>query len=248
MQPSLPGLTTRLSERQMRLWNALHSAVRKARSAAENEKARYRFLTVSRDDGSLGDEIASELGHRLGWHVYDKEIVNFIAENQHVREDLVRQLDEKDQGLMQEAILRLLRMPENKSFGSEEYHESLMRTLAMLAAQGSAILVGRGANFALRRSAHGLHIRLTGTREARLARVVSSWKLPVEKARRRLLEIDEERRHFVKHHYNKDFDDFACYDIVFNTDHLTVDQVVNSIMAAMLPQAATRDFAGSGPH
>jgi len=235
MEHSQSDITARISERQMRLWSALHSAEHGSHTTGF-EKFRYRFLTLSRDDGSLGDEIASALARRLGWRVYDKEIVNFIAENHRVREDLVRQLDERDQGLVHEAILRLLRMPESVSFGSEEYHESLMKTLATLAARGSAVLVGRGANFVLRGSEQGLHIRVTGSLEVRLSRVSKNWNLPEGKARPCLLAIDEDRRHFIRRHFRKRFDDLDCYDLMFNTDHLTVERVVNSVLAAMLPE------------
>ena len=186
----------------------------------------------------MGDQIAAELSNRLGWHLFDKEIVDYIAENNHVREDMVRQLDERSQGLLQEAILRLLRMPENASFGSEEYHEALMKTLATLATKGGAILVGRGANFALRWSEHGLHIQITGSLELRLRRVSELWHAKEEKARPCLMAIDSDRRSFIRHHYRKDFDDPQYYDLVFNTDRMTVEQVVNSIMSAMIPETA----------
>jgi hypothetical protein len=138
-----PFITTRLSETQMRWWNVLHPV-------EQAQASPYQFLTISRDIGPPGDEIAGELAMRQGWRVYDKEIVDHIANNSRVREDMVRQLDEKTRGRMHNMILRMLRMPEEAPFGHEEYHDSLMKTLATLAARGDAILVGRGANFALR--------------------------------------------------------------------------------------------------
>jgi cytidylate kinase len=236
MEHSQPDITTRISERQMRLWNALHSAEHAVPTTEKFRISPYRFLTLSRDDGSLGDEIAVELANRLKWHLFDKEIVNYIAENSHVREDIVRQLDEKSQSLVQEAILRLLRMPERAPFGSEEYHESLLKTLATLATRGGAILVGRGTNFALRWASDGLHVRITGTPEVRAKRVSERWQMPMEKARHILAAADAERRDFIRHHYHKNFDDLGYYDLVFNTDHVSVDRVANSIACVMLPE------------
>jgi hypothetical protein len=235
MEHSQPEITARISERQMRRWNALHSAEQALRATGKSRSSPYRFLTLSRDDGSLGDEIAVELANRLGWRLFDKEIVNYIAENSRVREDIVRQLDEKSQGVMQEAILRLLRMPESVPFGSEEYHESLLKTLATLATQGGAILVGRGANFALHWADHGLHVRITGSLEVRTRRASETWRVPLGKARHDLMAADAEKRYFIRHHYRKDFDDLRYYDFVFNTDHLSADQVANSVVGTMLP-------------
>jgi len=236
MEHSQPDVTLRISERQMRLWNALHSGEFALHAAENTKNSPYRFVTLSRDDGCLGNNIAAQLANRLGWHLFDKEIVNYIAENSHVREDMVRRLDERSQGLVHEAILRLLEMSESVPFGTEEYHESLVKTLAALATNGSAVLVGRGANFALRWAEHGLHVRITGSLDVRLRRISESWKVPVEKARPCLMAMDADRRTFIRHHFKKEFDDFRYYDLVLNTDHLSLEQAVDSILSVMIPE------------
>ncbi len=245
MKHSQTDITTRISERQMRMWNVLHSAQQAHPVIAPEKGLRYRFITLSRDDGSLGDAIAIELANRLGWHVFDKEIVDYIAKNNRVREDLVRQLDEKNQGIVYEAILRLLRMPEGMPFGSEEYHESLLKTLATLAARGAAVLVGRGANFALRESPDGLHVRITGSLEVRLRRESERQHLPAAKARLDLVARDAERRHFIRHLYGKDYDDPRYYHLTFNTDHLSVEQVTNAIISAANPEISVIETQAS---
>jgi cytidylate kinase len=219
-------ITTRISERQMRLWNALHSTGR-------SKNISHRFITISPDEGTLGNEVAQTLARDLGWQVYDKEIVNEIASNSHVREELVRRLDEKSQRLAHqiilEGILDMFRTP-GSHFGSEDYHESLLKTLATLAAHGDAVLVGRGANFALRWSEHVIHVRIVGSFEVRVQRFIERYKLNPEIARQRLEAIDAEKRAFIRHHYHQDYDDVRFYHAVFNTDHLSVERVVGSIM------------------
>jgi len=226
-----PRISTRLSEHQMRLRNVLHPS--------EQAKASpYRFLTISRDIGTPGDVIAQALAERLGWRLYDKEIVNSIANNNHVREDLVRQLDEKDRGLIHDTILRMLRMPENAPFGSEEYHESLLKTLATLAANGDAILVGRGANFALRWLEQGLHVRITGSADVRIQRLSQFWRVSPAIARQRMLAIDGERRAFIRHHFRQDINDISHYNFVINTDRVPVNQIVATLQALLKPEAS----------
>src|SRR5512137_788826 len=136
-----------LVERQMLFREARERIVQEALRGAQ--ASRYRFLTVSRQPGSLGADIVQELGGLLHWHVYDREILESIALSANVRHRLVEQLDERAQNLVHETVQRFLRMAEGGSFGAEEYHEGLLRTLAGLAAKGEAILVGRGANFVL---------------------------------------------------------------------------------------------------
>jgi cytidylate kinase len=220
--------TVDLVEQQLRLWNARRLAAREKLN--EESSSCFRFLTIARDEGSLGNEIAQELSRRLGWHVFDKEIVTYIAKNSHVRENLVRQLDQKYQNLLQDAISRFLRMPEYASFGAEEYHEALLRTLICVAALGGAILVGRGANFALRDDERGLYVRITASSEVRFQRLSKSWKATPEEARHRMEADDEERREFIRKYFKKDFDDLRFYDLIFNTDRLSIEQIVTSIL------------------
>jgi cytidylate kinase len=238
MEHLKPDLTLRISERQMRRWNAIHSDEFALHATANSENSPYRFVTLSRDEGSLGDDIAVQLANRLGWRLFDKEIVDYIAENNHVREDIVRQLDERSQGLVHEAILRFLEMPESTPFGSDEYRRSLVKTLAALATHGSAVLVGRGANFALFGSEHGLHVRITGSLEVRAQRVSEIRKIPVEKARSCLMAVDADRRSFIRHHFRREFDDFRYYDLMVNTDRLSIERAVDSILSAMIPETS----------
>ncbi|MDM7997918.1 MAG: cytidylate kinase-like family protein [Acidobacteriota bacterium] len=224
-----PFITTRLSETQMRWWNVLHPV-------EQAQASPYQFLTISRDIGTPGDEIAGELAMRQGWRVYDKEIVDHIANNSRVREDMVRQLDEKTRGRMHNMILRMLRMPEEAPFGHEEYHDSLMKTLATLAARGDAILVGRGANFALRWVEHGLHVRITGSLEKRIQTLSRLWQVSSEIARRRVFTIDAERRAFIRHHFKQDVNDLSFYSLVLNTDDISTKQAVGLILAALNPE------------
>jgi hypothetical protein len=222
--------TLHLVEKQLRLWNARRMAARE--KLDEEPRYRYRFLTIARDEGSLANEIAQELSRRLGWHVFDREIVAYIARNSHVRENLVSQLDEKAEGLVQDMLSGLL-MPESASLGVAGYHVSLLRTLAAVAAHGSAILVGRGANFALRGNEHGLNIRITASPDMRLHRLSERWEVNPEEARRRMQADDEERREFIRQYFRNDFDDMRFYDLVYNTDRLSTDQIVDSILPVL---------------
>ena len=129
-------------------------------------------------------------------------------------------------------------MPEYASFGTDEYRAALLRILVSLAAQGSAILVGRGANFILRENKQGLNVRITASPEVRIQRLSQSWKTTPEEARRRMEADDAERRKFIRHYFNQDFDDRGFYDIMYNTDRTSPALIASSILALMdLPQA-----------
>jgi cytidylate kinase len=220
-----------LIERQMLFREARERVVKEGPQVAL--RARYRFVTVSRQAGSLGADIVRDLGGRLCWHVYDREILESIASSAHVRHRLVEQLDEKAQGLVQETVQRFLRLAEGGSFGIEEYHEGLLRTLAGLAARGEAILVGRGANFVLQGQGSGLHVRIIASEAVRVERLCRRWNVTAAEALRKVREVDLERNAFIRFHFKRDIGDPAFYDLVLSTDNLMPSQAVTMILAAM---------------
>jgi cytidylate kinase len=216
-----------LIERQMLL-----SRVRDQKSprpAALEPVSPYRFISIARDVGALGDAVASELAQHLHWHVFDKEIVNSIAQDSRVRQDLVRDLDERSQSLIHDTVQRLLLMAEGISFGNEEYHEALLKTLAYIAARGQAIIVGRGSAYALH-GEPGLHLRIVASQVTRAERLAQRWLVSPDEARRRMQQIDAERRSFIHRHFRQDLDDPRFYDAVFHTDRLSVEQIVHAVM------------------
>ena len=220
----------KLVERQVFRYNARRRELRE--TGGTGQAGCCRYASISREAGSLGQEVRAALAERLQWHVFDKELVEYIARNAHVRERIVRELDEKAQTLVQDTIERLLRLVEGSSFGEEEYHRGLLQALGTLSAQGGAVFVGHGATFALREPA-GLHIRIIASPQTRIGRLSREWHVPAEQAERRMREADTDFREFIRHHFKSDPDDLTYYDLVFNTDHLTVDQVVSAVLSVM---------------
>lgn len=218
----------RLIERQMS-WRSVRETTAPTPKPAVSAGP-YRFLTVSRQLGSLGGDITQELARRLGWHVFDREIVEYIASHRHVRQRLVEDLDEKSQSLIQDTVRRLLEMVEGGGLGIEEYHEALVHTLVSLATRGQAILVGRGANFVLR-SQPGLHLRFVGSTEIRLRRLRERWGMSPREARTRMEQADRERAEFIRRHFKADADDPSFYDLLLNTDQLTVERCVSAVLS-----------------
>ncbi len=225
-----PHASSHLVERQMLLSDVRNRAA--GTQPSHESTGGYRFITIARSVGALGDELAAELATRLNWHVYDKEIVDAIAQDKHVRQDLVRELDERSQSLIHDTVARLLLMAEGISFGNEEYHEALLRTLALLSTRGEAVIVGRGGACALQ-GEHGLHLRIIASPEVRIQRLVQLWQVPPDEARRRMAQIDAQRRSFVQHHFRHDVEDLRFYSAIFNTDKQSVHQVADAVMGML---------------
>jgi hypothetical protein len=218
-------------ERQLDKWNAMQRAARETNKKMPTPA--FRFITIARDKGSLGDEVAQELSRRLGWHVFDKEIVTYIAKDNRVRENLVRQLEENSENIVQDTISRFLGKPEDGYIANWEYHESLLKTLAYIAKKGQAIILGRGANFVLREDKEGMNVLITASPEIRVRRISESLHMTPEAARHHMTDDDEERRRFMRQYYRQDFENMDSYDVVFNTDRASPERIASSILSLM---------------
>ena len=53
-------------------------------------------VAISRQRGALGSQIGAEAGQRLGWPVYDRELLDMIAERAVLRTELLESIDEHD--------------------------------------------------------------------------------------------------------------------------------------------------------
>ena len=71
-------------------------------------------ITISREVGTGGTCLAREVGRRLGWHVYDHELLEEIAREMNVRASLLESVDERQQSWLTESVEAFLSTP-NKS-------------------------------------------------------------------------------------------------------------------------------------
>ncbi len=234
----------RLIERQMLLYEERRKLNRQ--DSVEAPMGPYQFITISRDIGAMGDAVACELAERLKWKVIDKEIVDYIAEHHNVCHELVEQMDERKQNLIHDTVDRILKMFQGPPFSNEEYHVALIKTLATLAAQGRVILLGHGGAFVLK-DQPGLHLRVTASLNVRIQRLSKRWGMSIENTRRRVLEVDEQRKSFIQHHFKPAREFNTYFHLVLNTDLLTLDQILTAVTGIMKQSVQTDNTALQAP-
>src|SRR5437660_5551565 len=140
-----------------------------------------RAITISREYGSGGAEIAARLAKRLGWQLIDHEVVVRVAQKLHVSQEEAEEHDECVESLASRIFksLRLVHptMPVTVeipfTMDSRAFHEARSQIIEGAVASGHVVIVGRGAqaHFAQRRDV--LHVRIIAPLEARLGYVMS---------------------------------------------------------------------------
>lgn len=210
------------------------------RRRAEGEPGRATsagcWVSLSRQIGSGGTGIAATLASRLDWQVFDKEVLDAVARQTHVREKLLARLDERTLSPIEEWVSHLI-VPDH--LGSTGFNVEVMRVMGALAWNGHAVLIGRGANWFLD-PRHGLRLRVVAPLERRIAAVGQRLGIDSAAAGRLVAEDDARRTTFIRRTFQRDIDDPTGYDIVVNTELVGVDGAVEIAMAALrrkLPRA-----------
>jgi cytidylate kinase len=192
------------------------------------KKGRKPLILISRQRGAGGLSVAERLSEKLGWPYYDKNIIKAIADTVGADEKQLAFLDEKDRNIFYEFLNIFRREPE---VSHDEYVEHLRRFIKTLGEVGGSIVVGRGADFIL--SPHdALRVRLVADPETRAYFAAQKYGLQETEALKLLDKWDQERRKFIKRHFNRDIDNPVLYDLVINTSHIDLDGAMDLIIVA----------------
>jgi cytidylate kinase len=196
---------------------------------ASHQSNRAFTIALSRESGARGTSTAGEVGARLGWTVYDHELLERIAQEMKLRTSLLESVDEKRISWLQECVEAFASAP---SVSGSAYVRHLMETLLSLAAHGECVIVGRGAAQILPAETT-LRVRLVAPVEWRV--VAMSQKLGVsrEEAACQVETIDRERIRFVKDHFHKEAADPRQYDLVLNSSRFLVGESADLIVEAL---------------
>ena len=155
------------------------------------------YLLISREKGAGGNTIAQLVGKRLGWQVFDDEIVDEIAKKAHVRRELIESLDERDQATIQGIIGQLL---DPQEIGTSDYLVYLKQIVLTLGHQGDVVIVGHAAQYILP-GQFGLNVRMIAPIEARIRRIADKARLSLDAARVEVERIDRERVKSVRRNF-----------------------------------------------
>jgi cytidylate kinase len=220
-----------LVEEQVRRW----ALARRNPEAAQKDGP---VIAISRLTGCNGSLLAQQLAHRMGWELFDQQLLAKVAESSHLSEAILKTVDERNQPAVREWFQSLFL----QRYPSSDYSRHLAKVLMAIAEHGRAVILGRGASFILK-SQDRLSVLLVAPLEERLRNFAYQEGLPQADARRRLFQADSERRAFIQRHFHADILDPTQYDLVLNTAAVSADGALAVIEEAWrqkkMPAAAS---------
>ncbi len=203
-------------------------------------------VAISRETGAGGNEVAREIGRLLQWPVYDRELIDMVAQESGLRAELVASVDEHDRGWLVDALASFKR----HHVSSAEYVHHLVHVLNALTARGQCVIVGRGAAACLP-PATTLRVRVVAHVDDRVGRIARDRDVTEAAARDVVQRLDQERDTFVASHFHRDIRDASNFDLVVNSSRLTVGACAELIVAALrareIAAQTTESTSGRGP-
>jgi cytidylate kinase len=188
-------------------------------------------ITISRQIGSGGDEVAARLAEELRFTLVDHALLVQLLNAQDVSKSDVAMLDEEECG---EA---------RRQCEQDRVYVDLLPTLiADLASKKDLVMLGRGGQYIFRGCPSALKVRVVAGAKVRVRRLMAERSIEEQSAARLVEESDETRRRFIRYHYGEDVDDAVHYDLVVNTDRLSVETATRLVQAA----AELADLMGKG--
>lgn len=216
-----------LAEKNMRRWLlAEHTTPR--RKPPHHDETIGPYVTISREVGAGGSEIARGVGRELGWEVLDREIVDIMANEYGLPHQAAELMDEKHPTWIEDWFACWFN---GYDYSASAYLHWLKRILLLAGQHGQVVIVGRGAQFVLPKEG-GISVRILAPREFRIDQVVTRKGLSARKAAAYIDENDRRHQDFAKEFLNHDATDPHMYDIVLNIEKLTVADAVSHIVDA----------------
>ncbi len=210
--------------------------------------AAMRAVTVSREYGSGGGEIAARLARKLGWQLVDHGVIEQAARELDVYETEVEKHDEE---YVESRLSRILNRIQHlatslptpgAALGSalpppatetRAYQDTLRQIITAATNTGHVVIVGRGGQSLLADRRDVLHVRVVAPLDRRVAYVARREGLPMDAARTRVQAKDRARGRYMQTQYHCQHEDPHLYDLVIDTAVLNLDNAVDLICLAM---------------
>lgn len=216
-----------LVDEQARRW-AIH------RDEGRHE-SRPPVVTVARMHGARGDALARRVAEELRFALFDQELVHRIAESAQLSDRVVSTLDEKDRELLTNWLAGFA----SRTYITPlEYRYHLAKVVGAIAHQGAAVIVGRGAHLILGGES-ALRVLAVAPLEERVRNVMEEEKIPEREARRRIVEVEADRRAYLMKQFHSEFADPTGFDVVVNTSALGVEGAAKVVVHAAALRGAT---------
>ena len=193
------------------------------------------IITIGRQFGSAGREIGQKVAAHFGIPCYDKELLSRAAKESGYCEEMIQNHDERPTN----SFLYNLVM-DTYSFGynassfvdmpiSHKVFLAQFDAIKKIAAEGSCVIVGRCADYALSDFDNCINFFIYADEDAKAKRISEKYDLSDEKARELMIKKDKQRQSYYNYYSSKKWGRADSYDLCIDSSVLGIDGTVRLI-------------------
>jgi cytidylate kinase len=183
-----------------------------------------KIITIEREYGCGGGEIAQLLAKHLGWKLWDQLLTEEIARLANCPKAVVEVREERADPLYYRLFKSFLRgsyegsinAPKLNLVDSETILKLTKRVVEHAAERGNCVIVGRGSQHFLKNRQDTLRVFLYAPREDKVRRLLARGK-DEEEAERLVDAVDRERAEFIQKYFSVEWPDRSIYHAMMNT-------------------------------
>src|SRR5579863_5853031 len=195
-----------------------------------------RVITIEREYGSGGADIAKRVADRLGWKLWDQSLTNEIARLMECDCRVVEEREEKRDPLFHRLLMAFMKgshegslnAPRLKMADADCIREVAERVVKDAAERGQCVIVGRGSAYYLQNRKDAFHVFIYAPLADKVRRLKATGKSEADAVR--LAEtVDRDRAAFIKKYFDVEWPERHRFNLMINST-LGVDVVVETIL------------------
>jgi cytidylate kinase len=212
-----------------------------------------RILTIEREYGSGGAEIARKIAERLGWKLWDQLLTNEIARRMNCDCRVVEEHEEKRDPLFYRLVRSFMRGSYEGSLNAPKLNiadtdcirEVAEKVVKSAADGGQCVIVGRGSAYYLQGRRDAFHVFVYAPFEEKVRRLRAGGKSESEAAELAQT-VDEDRAAFIKQYFGVDWPDRHKFHLMVNST-VGEEAAVETILGSIALQEAAAAGAAPSP-
>ncbi len=204
-----------------------------------------RVISISRQVGTAGEEVAQAVSNRLGFRYIDYQVIQDAAHDAGVSPETVSEAEHSPPLLTRllEALARNPGMPAvgwadptpiatSPLFTSSDYRRFVEQVIKATADKGDCVIVGHASQVILRSRFDTVRVLVTGSNAHRARRITTGMGVEEKEALKIIEKTDHERLDYYRRFYDTGWLTPCSYDLCISTDHLKPEQAAELVVRA----------------
>ena len=188
-------------------------------------------LTISRQFGAGGFTLGEMVCKRLGYHFFDKEIIQRVAQKAKVSTDWVSSIEKEAGGKIQRIMSSMVSMrlvdrilDVDRGYIDEEIYVDILHEIVQkIAAEGNALILGRGSQYILKNFNDAYHILLVADKDYRIRFIERKYRFTPRQALHSVNNEDKRRINLYRKFGLLDYDSASHYHLILNMRRVSHD-------------------------